>query len=134
MNVLAKCVANLISCPLPLLRQSKPTRLIHSHTKQQRFVVFTLISLCPGIYRGMCIAWLHGVQFSLLFFKMGPLSFWNCNWISMGCFIYSQLGSSSRSNWTGLWTGNSNGSWTDKQPSHFSTVKEMSVKATFFFL
>ena len=66
----------------------------------------------------------------------------------VGCFIYildssnsssftfwsSKLASSSRSNWTGICTGNSNGSWTDKQSSHFSTAKEMSVKPTFFFM
>ena len=71
-----------------------------------------------------------------------------CSLYRMGCFIYildssnsssitfwtSQFRSSSRSNWTGIWTGNSNGSWTDKQSSHFSTAKEMSVKATFFFM
>ena len=65
----------------------------------------------------------------------------------MGCFIYildssnsssitfwtNQFGSSSsRRNWTSIWTGNSNGSWTDKQSSYFSTVKEMSVNATLF--
>ena len=49
-------------------------------------------------------------------------------------FGSSKLASSSRSNWTGIWTGNSNGSWTDKHSSHFSTAKEMSVKATFFFM
>ena len=49
-------------------------------------------------------------------------------------FWYSQLASSSRSNWTGIWTGNSNGTWTDKQSSHFSTAKEIIVKATFFFM
>ena len=49
-------------------------------------------------------------------------------------FWSSQFPSSSRSNWTGIWTGNSNGIWTDKQSSHFSTAKEMSVKATFFFM
>ena len=63
---------------------------------------------------------------------------WNCD-----CFIYnsssitfwtSQFSSSSRNNWTSIWTGNSNGSWTDEQSSHFSTVKEMGVKATFFFM
>ena len=48
--------------------------------------------------------------------------------------LCSQFGSSSRTNWTGIWTGNSNGSWTDKQSSHFSAVKEISVKATFFFM
>ena len=67
---------------------------------------------------------------------------------SVGCFIYildssnsslfsfwsSQLASCSRSNWTGVWNGNSNGTWTDKQSSHFSTAKEISVKATFFFM
>ena len=37
--------------------------------------------------------------------------------------LHIQFGSSSRSNWTGIWTGNSNGSWTDKQSPHFSTVK-----------
>ena len=56
---------------------------------------------------------------------------------SVGCFIYnldssnsssikfwsSQFGSSSKSNWTRY----SNGSWTDKQSSHFSAAKEMSV-------
>ena len=68
--------------------------------------------------------------------------------VSLVCFIYildcsnsssltfwsSQFPSRSRSKWTSIWTGNSNGSWTDKQSSHFSTVKEMSVKATFFFI
>ena len=67
---------------------------------------------------------------------------------TMGRFIYildsstsssftfwsSQIAFSSRSNWTGIWTGNSNGTWTDKQSSHFSTAKEISVKATFFFM
>ena len=61
---------------------------------------------------------------------------------TLGCFIYildsskksitfwtSRFGSSSRSNWTGIWTGNSNGSWTDKQSSHFNTAKEMTVNA-----
>ena len=66
----------------------------------------------------------------------------------MTCFIYildssnsssltfwtSQFTYSSRCNWTGISTGNSNDSWTDKHSSHFSTAKEMSVKATFFFL
>ena len=42
----------------------------------------------------------------------------------------NQFGSSSRSNWTGIWTGNSN----DKQSSHFSTATEMGVKATLFFM
>ena len=32
------------------------------------------------------------------------------------------------------WIGNSNGSWTNKYSSHFSTVKKTSVKATFFFM
>ena len=44
-------------------------------------------------------------------------------------FWTSKFGSSSRSNWTDNW----NGSWTDKQLSHFSTAKQMSVKATLFF-
>ena len=47
-------------------------------------------------------------------------------------FLSSKLASSSRSNWTGIWTGNSNGSWTDKHSSHFSTAKEISLKATFW--
>ena len=65
--------------------------------------------------------------------------------IFVGCFIYvldssnsssitfwtSQFISSFRSNWIGIGTGKSNGSWTDKQLSHFSTAKEMSVKPTF---
>ena len=60
-----------------------------------------------------------------------------------GCFIYildssnsssfkfwsSQFATSSRSNWT----GNSNGTWTDKQTSHFSK-KKISVKAKLFFM
>ena len=69
--------------------------------------------------------------------------------IFVGCFIYvldssnsssftfwsgSQFASSSRSNWTGIWTGNSNGSWIDKQSIHFSTAEEISVKAMFFFM
>ena len=40
---------------------------------------------------------------------------------------------SSRSNRTSIWTSNSNCSCTDKQSSQINTVKEMSVKATFFF-
>ena len=46
-------------------------------------------------------------------------------------FWSSQFSSSSRCNWTGIWTGNSNGSWTDKQLSHFNIVKEIFVKTTF---
>ena len=67
---------------------------------------------------------------------------------SLTCFIYildssnsslftfwtSQFTSSSRCNWTGISTGNSNGSWTDKHWCHFSKAKEMSVKATSFFM
>ena len=53
-------------------------------------------------------------------------------------FWTTQFSSSSRGNWTGIWTSNSNGSWTveliNKQLSHFSTAKEWSVKATFFFI
>ena len=65
-----------------------------------------------------------------------------------GCFIYildssnsssftfwsSQFTSSSRSNWTGNPTVNSNGSWNDKHSCHFSTAKEISAKAAFFFM
>ena len=65
-----------------------------------------------------------------------------------GCFIYildssnsssytfgsSKLASSSRSNWTNMWNGSSNGCWPDKHSSHFSMAKEMSLKATFFFM
>ena len=50
------------------------------------------------------------------------------------CPYDRKLKSSSRSNWTGIWTGNSNGSWTDKESSHFSIVKEMSVKAALIFM
>ena len=49
-------------------------------------------------------------------------------------FWSSQFICSSKSNWTGIWTSNSNGTWTDKQSSHFSTAKEIRVKATFFFI
>ena len=66
----------------------------------------------------------------------------------MTCFIYildssnhssftfwtSQFTSSSRCNWNGISTGNSNGSWTDKHSSHFSKAKEMSVKPAAFFM
>ena len=38
-------------------------------------------------------------------------------------FWTSKFSSSYRSNWTGIWTGNSNGSWTCKQSSHFRTAK-----------
>ena len=37
-------------------------------------------------------------------------------------FWSSKFASSSRRNWTGIWTCDSNGSWTDKHSSHFSTV------------
>ena len=64
--------------------------------------------------------------------------------LTQGCFIYilnssnpssvtfwcSQFNFSSRSNCTDIWTGNSKAF---KHSSHFSTSKEMSVKATFFF-
>jgi hypothetical protein len=67
---------------------------------------------------------------------------------TMGCFIYildssnsisftfwsSQFASSSRSNWSGIWNGDSNSSWMDKHSYHFSNPKEISVKATFFFM
>ena len=49
-------------------------------------------------------------------------------------FWTSQFTSSCRCNWTGTSPVNWNGSWTDKHSSHFSTAKEMSVKATFFFM
>ena len=73
---------------------------------------------------------------------------WNIEWllilITLACFIYildssnsssfsfwsSQLASCSRSNWTGVWNGNSNGTWTDKQSSHFSTAKEIIFHVT----
>ena len=73
-----------------------------------------------------------------------PRYFLYTNWSSkfmnfLGCFIYildssnsssikfltSKFSSSCRSNWTGIWAGNSNGSRTDKQSSHFSTTKEI---------
>ena len=44
----------------------------------------------------------------------------------------SKFTSSSRRNWTGTSTVNSNGSWNDKQSWHFSTAKEISAKAAFF--
>ena len=47
---------------------------------------------------------------------------------------YSQLAFRSRSNWTSIWPGNSNGSWTDEHSPHISTAKEISVKATLFFM
>ena len=40
-------------------------------------------------------------------------------------FWSSKLASTSRSNWTGIWTVTWNGSWTDKHSSHFSTAKEI---------
>ena len=49
-------------------------------------------------------------------------------------FWTSQFTSSSRCNWTFISTGHSTGSWNDKHSSHFSTAKEISVKATFFFM
>ena len=66
------------------------------------------------------------------------------NLLTLGRFIYirdslnsssftfwsSQLACSSRSNWIGI----SNGTWNDKQSSHFRTAKEIRVKATFFFI
>ena len=51
----------------------------------------------------------------------------------LGLITTSQFTSSSRSNWTSIWTGNSNCTWTDKQSSHFSTAKEIRVKTSFFF-
>ena len=95
--------------------------------------------------------------FHLLLTFFDSFNFWNEAQFFMSihkirdCFIYildssnsssitfrtNQFSSSSRSNWTvswtGSWTGSSTGSWTDKQSSHFSTAKEMSVKAIFLF-
>ena len=42
-------------------------------------------------------------------------------------FWTSKFSSSSRNNWIGIWTGNLNGSWTDKQSYHFSA--EMLLKS-----
>ena len=74
---------------------------------------------------------IHGWKKCMIWFQVMGHSSSNS---SSFTFWSSQFASSSKSNWTGIWTGNSNGSWTDKQSSHFSTAKEMSVKATFFFL
>ena len=46
----------------------------------------------------------------------------------------SKFTSSSRCNWTGISTVNSNGSWNDKHSCHFSTAKEISAKSAFFFM
>ena len=45
-------------------------------------------------------------------------------------FWFSKMTFISRSKLTCIWIGNSNGSWADKHSSHYSTAKEMSVKAT----
>ena len=47
---------------------------------------------------------------------------------------FSKFSSSSRCHGKGISNGKWNGSWTDKHSSHFSTAKDMSVKATFFFM
>ena len=48
-------------------------------------------------------------------------------------FWSSKCASSSRCNQNGISNGSSNGSWTDKHSSQFSTTKEIGVKAIFFF-
>ena len=80
-------------------------------------------------------------------FASTGLPVYTTNWL-LGCFIYilnrsnfssftfwsSKLASSSRSNCTDIWTGNSNGNWTYKHSTHFSTAKDVTVKATFVFM
>ena len=95
----------------------------------------------------------HGVHWANHFLSCGIHEFWPF-FVgvkisqTMVCFIYildssnsssftfwtSQFTSSSRCNWTGISTVNSNGSWNDKHSCHFSTAKEIRVKATFFFM
>ena len=84
----------------------------------------------------------NGILFTLANNKNSNLRETEPRSLAMSCFTYildnsnstsitfwaSQFGSSSRSNWIGIWTGNSNDS------EHFSTAKEMNVKATFFFM
>ena len=65
------------------------------------------------------LEWFH---LHFIFSNSSWFTFWSCKLDS----------SSNRSYWTGIWTDNSNGSWTDKHSSHFSTAKEISVKAIFF--
>ena len=71
-----------------------------------------------------------------------------CTIVSLGGFICtlslsislsttlrtSKFTSSSRCNWTGISSVNSNGSWNDKHSCHISTAKEIIVKDTFFFM
>ena len=46
-------------------------------------------------------------------------------------FWISKLASSTRSNWTGIWNGTSNGSWTDEHSSHFHTAKDMHKRKSY---
>ena len=71
------------------------------------------------------------------YLSLSTMIFWvRCTWV---CFIYIPDSSnySSFKFWTGQFTssstGNSNGTWNDKHSSHFSTAKEIRVKAIFFF-
>ena len=61
-----------------------------------------------------------------------------CNFSLLICLSItlqtSKFTSSSRCNWTGISTVKSNGSWNDKHSCHFSTAKEISAKAAFFFM
>ena len=77
--------------------------------------------------------YIHRIRISALLRKghLWVVSFTFCSNSSSITFWTSQFGSSSRS---GICSSNWNGSWTDKQSSRFSTAKEMSVKATFFFM
>ena len=87
----------------------------------------------------------------LLLFSLFPFQTWKCliwkillNKRITGCFIYI-LDSSNSSSFT-FWssqftctsksngTSNSNGTWTDKQSTHFSTAKEIRLKNMFFFM
>ena len=61
---------------------------------------------------------------------------WVCSVVQILAFIFwsSKLATSTGSNWIGIWTGSLNGNSTDRHSSHFSTAKEMSVKATFILM
>ena len=97
--------------------------------KLQHDIIRLCSKACATSHKCKCLrAWLLKRPLDCFIYILDS---WNSSSIT---FWTSQFGSNSRSNWTSIWTGNSNGSWTDKQSFHFSTAKEMSVKATFFFM
>ena len=110
-------------------RNCQNLSFLGSRYKGSEKVPPTMQQHCIALWRQWCVAAPNNLQV-----KWGQNLYEFENKIEFLTFWSSELASSFRSNWTNIWTSNSNGTWTDKHSSQFSTAKEMSVKATFFYV